>query len=110
METLTLRKNHEEQLSRMQESWNKQKNVYEKQNRELWKSTTTRLAHDLTEIEAKYMTRRRYDLICPDKERLVEECYQKNANKALQCSQQVREFVSCVDGAKRTALVSKGLN
>lgn len=110
METLTLRKQHEEELQKLESSWRKQKTVLENQNRELWRSTTTRLAHDLTDIELKYMQRRRYDPICPDKEASVEECYRKNPGKALNCSNFVREFVGCVDEAKRAALLGKSMH
>ncbi|KAI1286980.1 MICOS complex subunit mic25-a [Halotydeus destructor] len=108
METLTLRKRHEEQLQSLEASWRQQKVVLEHANRTLWKTTTTRIASDLKEIEDKYISKRRYDPICPDKESSVESCYKNNAKTPLKCSEQVKDFVGCVDVAKRAALVSKG--
>lgn len=105
METLTLRKRHEEQLQKLEASWRKRSRELETQNRDLWKSTTTRLSADLTSIEQKYTHKRRYDAICPDIERKVEECYTTNIKAPLKCSKQVLEFVSCIDVAKRNALL-----
>jgi hypothetical protein len=105
METLTLRKQHEDQINTLEASWSKRIQALEKQNNQLWKSTTTRLSKDLTTIEEKYTKKRTYEPICPEIEGKVLDCYTANPSKPLNCSQQVKEFVGCVNVAKRAALL-----
>jgi len=107
LETLTLRKRHEEQLDRLETAWNSQRDKLQQHNRQIWMATTKRLNTDISSIETKYTKKHTFDPICPNNEKLVEDCLRSNPGKPLQCSQQVKEFVSCVDEAKLTALLSK---
>lgn len=109
METLTLRKRHEEEMNRLEESWKTRLSAYQEQNEELSRTTTERLSHDLLAIEEKYTKRHRYEPVCPDVEQKVEECFKKNPSMSLKCSKEVKDFVGCIDDVRQRVLSSKSL-
>ena len=109
METLTLRKRHEEEVNRVEQSWKTRLSAYQQQNEELSRTTTERLQNDLSAIEEKYTKRQRYEPVCPDVEQKVEECLKKNSTMSLKCSQEVKDFVGCIDDVRQRVLSSKTL-
>lgn len=109
METLTLRKRHEEEINRVEQSWKTRLSAYQKQNEELSRTTTERLSNDLVAIEEKYTHRQRYEPVCPDVEQKVEECLKKNPSMSLKCSKEVKDFVGCIDDVRQRVLSNKTL-
>lgn len=107
LESLSLRKRHSEEIRKLERVWNDRLKEYEEQNKYLWYSTTKKLSDDLTKIEQKYTHKRRYDPLCPEVEDKLEACYQHNKSSSLKCSQQVRDFASCVQDARFRALQSR---
>lgn len=107
METLTLRKRHEEEINRVEQSWKTRLGAYQLQNEELSRTTTERLQNDLGTIEEKYTKKQRYEPVCPDIEQKVEECLKKNSKMTLKCSQEVKDFVGCIDDVRQRVLSSK---
>lgn len=90
----------------MERVWNAKLKEYEDQNKYLWYSTTKKLSDDLDKIERTYTHKRRYDALCPEVEQKLESCYQQNRSSSLNCSQQVKEFASCIKDARLRALQS----
>lgn len=106
LESLTLRKQHAEEIHALEESYRVRMKEYEDQNKYLWSTTTTKLSKDLDKIEEKYTSRMKYDVVCPDVEKAVESCYQENNRQPLKCSDLVKKFSSCVREARHKALTA----
>lgn len=105
LESLTLRKRHQDELDRLDTSWKRRMQEYEDQNKYLFLMTSKRLQDDLTSIEQNYTGKNKYEPVCPNVESEVENCYRSNSKNPLKCSKQVKSFVSCIQDARFKSLI-----
>ncbi|XP_054163241.1 MICOS complex subunit MIC19-like [Oppia nitens] len=101
------RQEYEEEVQRLEKTWKGQISELQKQNRQLWSTANSKLDTNITETETR-INKTRGEPICRQQERSVVDCYQSHRSQPLKCSQDVRNFVSCVQDVRRGVLNRNG--
>ncbi|XP_015928211.1 MICOS complex subunit MIC19 [Parasteatoda tepidariorum] len=101
--TLEQRQKYHEEFKKAERSWNNRINELETQNKVLYDSAKEKFAAMLNEIEENHV-KNSFAPVCPDKQVLVERCFRENSKYPLNCSQEVKDFMNCVDKVRMTAL------
>ena len=101
MDTLRLRQQHQQELDLIQKHYRNKTEYLERQNRQLFDASRSKLENKLNQVDEKYISSHKHEPVCVEAQRNVEFCYNENQGMSLKCSKVAKEFINCVDSVRR---------
>ncbi|KAJ8257311.1 hypothetical protein GJAV_G00184230 [Gymnothorax javanicus] len=107
-------KNLEKQLERKEAELKKQETFYREKLAELgeknldyYKRVREQFREAADKMEA-HVRPRNAEPVCPTLQNLILQCYRDNRHQTLCCSDLAKEYMQCIDAAKKNLLVNRG--
>ncbi|KAI1890472.1 hypothetical protein AGOR_G00154060 [Albula goreensis] len=97
----------EAELQRLAAFYKEQLTVLEKKNLDNYKLTSELYQEAATKAET-HVKPRCITPICPDLQSQVLHCYRDNRDQTLRCSDLAKEYMQCINAAKKNLLVNHG--
>lgn len=97
---------NDEEVEKIQSQYEKRIEALEKQNKDLYQSTTEQFAAAVQEVEKKFL-KTTASPICDDLQNQVMQCYQENQKETIHCSGFVKAYSNCVQQQRETILTKK---
>lgn len=79
----------------------------EKRNREQYEQSKEQFHRAATKTE-ETVRPRSVDPVCPGLQAQILSCYKENSDQTLRCSDLAKEYMRCIDAAKKNSLVNHG--
>ncbi|XP_033647121.1 MICOS complex subunit Mic19-like [Asterias rubens] len=102
-----LNEDWQERLYQTEQQWQLKLDQAEEKNTALLQLTNDQFKQAAEEVEAKFV-KHQYVPICQKLQDEVLKCYAANPGRALNCSQEVKAFTTCVEHSRTSILTKKG--
>ncbi|KAM4740539.1 coiled-coil-helix-coiled-coil-helix domain containing 6b isoform 2-T2 [Anableps anableps] len=97
----------EQELATISSFYKEQLDILEKKNLENYKKTAEQFSEAATKTEARIRCRHTASL-CTELQAKVLECYKENPQQTLHCSSLAKQYMNCVQQAKKSSLTNHG--
>ncbi|XP_029286824.1 coiled-coil-helix-coiled-coil-helix domain containing 6b isoform X2 [Cottoperca gobio] len=97
----------EKQLASISSFYKEQLEILEKKNLDNYKQTAEQYNEAATKAEA-YIRPRETASVCSELQAKVLQCYTENPQQTLHCSSLARQYMTCVQQAKKSSLTNHG--
>ncbi|RWS05967.1 hypothetical protein B4U79_16086 [Dinothrombium tinctorium] len=101
LDSLTVQQQVQREVQRAEKSWKTQISELERQNNQLWDLANKNFESKIKDVENTYISEHKHEPICQEAEKTLDSCYKTNKSKPLNCSAEVKNFVSCVNLVRR---------
>ncbi|RWS22696.1 coiled-coil-helix-coiled-coil-helix domain-containing protein 6-like protein [Leptotrombidium deliense] len=107
IDSLALKQQVQQEVQKAEVGWKRQLNDLEQQNRLLWNAANNKVSADIKKVQNTYINQSKHEPVCLEAESKLEACLNKNKSKPLNCSDEVKQFVSSVNLARQEVFQRK---
>ena len=101
-----LRGEYERKLQYYQQVWRARFEELDRLNSQLFKLNSEKFANEVSRVDERYFKNHStYEVPCKESELTVIQCYNANLKRPLLCSDEVKQFASCVEKTRLENLI-----